>query len=882
MQPVPVAVVDFASAARATLQRLHQRMGMDTWAIARRDGQDYVVLSALDTAHVGLHAGDVMRWCDTFCAAALSGDAPRFSTQVQQVPAWQHARRATGLPWRSYLSVPLTGPDGTVLGSLCAGAREQVDAATFEQLADVELAAELLGTVLAYELRLQHEARRAEHAEAAAERDALTGLGNRRAWAHALAGEEARARPLGSSASVLVIDLDELKRINDTHGHQAGDALLVRTAQVLREQLRPDQLAVRLGGDEFAVLLPDSDRSSTAAVIARLRAALRAAQVRASLGAATRRATEGLQEAWHQADAAMYADKAARASRARSTSRRAPGLATPAAAGSPPAKQARTSAPTGSTATSRTDSTVGAGAGAADERAGSNGAVIEAGALPGAAVHGARSRVPPRTMPSTGRQERTQPAGSDGAPGSCDAREERADPAPEHPAEHDADVRLDAPPEVHLDAPPEVHLDAPDAAGPAAHDDQHSGARIGVLLQAARQQLGMDAVIVTRFDGEDWRVQHTATAPGAADPRGLTCRRAGTYCQRVLDGALPAVIADTGAHPVTATLPLTGVLGIGAYVGVPLHLSDGPLHGSVCALSRAPRPDLDRRDAAVLAVLAEALREPVTQDQQRLQRRHYLLTRLEQLQLEGGPRPVYQPIIDLRTLRPIGREALSRFPDAGPSEWFAAAADVGAGIDLELAALRAALTRGVHGTSAFEAPQDLHDPHDVSRPDAVGAPPETGCPGGAGGGGFLAVNVSPALAASPDLAHALHGQALRRLVVEITEHEQVQDYAALLRHLQPLREQGLRLAVDDAGAGFASMRHVLALKPDFIKLDMSLIHDIHHDQARQAMTGALVTFAHRSAAHVIAEGIESAEELACLRELGVCHGQGYHLGRPAA
>ena len=719
-------VSDFTSAATATLQHLHQRVGLDTWAVARRDGEDYVVLSALDGGGVGMRTGDVMAWKDTFCAAVVAGDAPRFSARVEQEPAWQHARRTTGFPWRSYLSVPLTGPDGTVLGTLCAGALDEVDPATALQLPDVELAADLLATVLAYELRLQQEERRAEHAEAIAERDALTGIGNRRAWDAALAAEEARARRLGSTASVFIIDLDKLKELNDTCGHEAGDALIVRTAQTLREHLRPEDLIARLGGDEFAALLPGAERTAAAAVSERVREGLCAAGVSASLGAATRRAASGLSAAWSEADAAMYADKAARAGQAR-------------------AERAR--------------------------------------------------RV------ATG--HRTSPA----------------------------DL---------LDEPLDV-VQSADADG----DGELSG-RINRLLEAARRQLGMDAAVLAHIDGEVWKLRHVATGPDKGVARGFSWERSGTYCQRVLDGRLAPVIADAAAHPLTAALPITTALGIGAYLGVPVRFNDGTLYGTLCTLSNTAQPELRPRDAGVLEIIAEALGELVTRDHEQARQRRTVLARLDTLHRAGGPRPVYQPVLALQGLHRVGNEALSRFPQGSPDTWFtqAAAAGAGAGERLELAAVRAALSQ---------------------RPS---------------GPGFLSVNVSPAVAASPALARALQGQDLSTLVLEITEHEQVANYAALLRHLAPLREAGLRVAVDDAGAGFASMRHVLALEPDFIKLDMSLIRDIHLDATRRALAAALTAFAHQIGAQVIAEGIETAQELACLQQLGASLGQGYHLGRP--
>ncbi|WP_432544640.1 bifunctional diguanylate cyclase/phosphodiesterase [Kineococcus sp. SYSU DK002] len=726
--PAPaVPVSDFTTAAAATLKRLHARVGLETWAVARRDGDDYVVLSALDGAGVGMDAGDVMAWGDTFCGAVVAGRAPRFSTAVEQEEGWAHALRATGFPWRSYVSVPLTGPDGTVLGTLCAGAREAVDPAVALQLPDVELAADLLATVLSYELRLEQEARRAEQAEAVAERDALTGVGNRRAWDNALAAEEARARRLGSTASVLVVDLDGLKELNDTRGHEAGDALIVQTAQVLRAHLRPGDLLARLGGDEFAALLPGAHRAATATVLGRLRGGLTGAGVRASLGAATRRAATGLDTAWREADAAMYADKAARAGQA--------------------AARAAARALGGAATALR----------------------LAGGAGPG-------------DLPGT----------------------------------------------------------APQPVGDAALN-----ARIDRLLDVARRQLGMDAAVLAEFSGDTWTLRHTATAAGVGDPRGFSTDRGDTYCQRVLEGYLDPVVADARTHPATSALPITAALDIGAYVGVPVLLDDGSVYGTLCALSTTAQPGLRGRDAGVLEIIAEALGELVTHEQQQARQRRAVLNRLDELHRDGGPRPVYQPVCELDGLRPVGHEALSRFPVGAPDTWFADAARVGSGERLELAAVRAALAQ---------------------RP---------------AGEGFLSLNVSPALATSPALARALEGERLGTLVLEITEHEAVADYPALLRRLAPLREAGLRVAVDDAGAGFASMRHVLALEPDFIKLDMSLIRGIHLDGTRRALAASLTTFAHQTGALVVAEGIEDVRELHCLRGLGVSHGQGYHLGRPA-
>jgi PAS domain S-box-containing protein len=229
-------------------------------------------------------------------------------------------------------------------------------------------------------------------------------------------------------------------------------------------------------------------------------------------------------------------------------------------------------------------------------------------------------------------------------------------------------------------------------------------------------------------------------------------------------------------------------------------------------------------------------------------------TRLEILRAIHGNAvvPAFQPIVTLAERRMVGVEALSRFtvPDdrRGPQDWFTDAAAVGLSVELELHALRVAL----------QAARDL---------------PEH-C--------YVSVNVSPPTLTSPALARLLRrsGMPMTRLVLELTEHASVEDYDELRRALAPLREQGVRLAVDDAGAGYASFRHILALAADVIKLDRTIVSGIDADPARKALAAAVVRFAHDIGSIVIAEGIETDPELSALEQIGVDSAQGYLLGRP--
>jgi EAL domain-containing protein (putative c-di-GMP-specific phosphodiesterase class I) len=146
---------------------------------------------------------------------------------------------------------------------------------------------------------------------------------------------------------------------------------------------------------------------------------------------------------------------------------------------------------------------------------------------------------------------------------------------------------------------------------------------------------------------------------------------------------------------------------------------------------------------------------------------------------------------------------------------------------------------------------------------------------------FLAINATPDTLASAGLAELLASAPADRLVLEITEHAPVEDYEALNTAMERLRRRGIRLAVDDAGSGFASLRHILQLAPEIIKIDKALTRDVHKDPARRALAAGLISFAAELDVTVIGEGIENAQELEVLRGLGLRYGQGFHLGSPA-
>jgi EAL domain-containing protein (putative c-di-GMP-specific phosphodiesterase class I) len=133
---------------------------------------------------------------------------------------------------------------------------------------------------------------------------------------------------------------------------------------------------------------------------------------------------------------------------------------------------------------------------------------------------------------------------------------------------------------------------------------------------------------------------------------------------------------------------------------------------------------------------------------------------------------------------------------------------------------------------------------------------------------------------SEDFGDVVSGLDRDRLVVEVTEHAAVEDYEPLQRAIGDLRRRGVRLAIDDAGAGFSSLKHIVRLVPEFIKLDLFLIRDVNDDPVKRAIVAGMIGVASQIGARLIAEGVETAEELRVLTDLGVDSAQGFYLGRP--
>jgi PAS domain S-box-containing protein len=228
------------------------------------------------------------------------------------------------------------------------------------------------------------------------------------------------------------------------------------------------------------------------------------------------------------------------------------------------------------------------------------------------------------------------------------------------------------------------------------------------------------------------------------------------------------------------------------------------------------------------------------------QRDEDLRAEIERIITEVTFRPVFQPIVHLAAGEPIGYEALTRFSDGSPPEGrFADADTVGLGIELESAALGAAL-------------------------DAARALPD---------GLILSLNVSPSFVLRNETLTELLGRTTRPIVLELTEREAIEDYVAFRAAIAGLGV-AVEWAVDDAGAGYASLRHIIELRPRYVKLDRGLVTGINADPIRQALVAGMLHFATSIGLEIIAEGVETQAERLTLQKLGVALGQGFLFARP--
>jgi EAL domain-containing protein (putative c-di-GMP-specific phosphodiesterase class I) len=370
--------------------------------------------------------------------------------------------------------------------------------------------------------------------------------------------------------------------------------------------------------------------------------------------------------------------------------------------------------------------------------------------------------------------------------------------------------------------------------------------QVADLLQTARESLGLSLAFMTRMDGTTQHLEVVDSAIPWVFRDGATRPQETSFCQAIMDGRLPQVMPDVRDFPAAMKLPSARMPRIRSFVSVPMVLSDGTVYGTFCAAGFAADKQLSKRDKALMEVLARAASLIIEPGVRKRARNAEIEARLRPVIDIGGPVVLLQPIVDLVTRRRVGTEALSRFPTEWklpPDRCFADAGLIGERERLEVLALRGAGTQ-------------------LGRVS-----------------GYVAMNVSPATLFTRDCVVVLERMPLDRVVLELSEHEPIEDYDALKAVLAPLRARGMRLAIDDVGAGFSSLRHIVITAPDVIKLDRSIVTGLSEDAVLPVVVKSLVDLARATGAQVVAEGVETEADATTLASLGAGLGQGWHFGR---
>ncbi|MCE3551990.1 GGDEF domain-containing protein [Pseudonocardia sp. RS11V-5] len=301
----------FDVACRRVLEYLQQTVPLGGWAVTRVIGDRQVLLRAEGNAYE-LPPGTSLPFTESLCHTMVEGITPRIAPDVREVPQYAEMAAAAPLDVSAYVGTPIVSGDGWLFGTVCGYDPSPQPEALRDQLPLLDLLSGLLSAVLDADLSATAASRELERARHEAETDALTGLLNRRGRDRFVEQEEDRFRRFGDAAAVVVLDLDNLKTVNDLQGHDAGDEYIRRAGASLAATVRRDDVLARLGGDEFGIIAVGATPDEAAELVGRAERALAEAGVSGSFGHAPYSIVTGFPGAWKAADEAMYAQKRAR------------------------------------------------------------------------------------------------------------------------------------------------------------------------------------------------------------------------------------------------------------------------------------------------------------------------------------------------------------------------------------------------------------------------------------------------------------------------------------------------------------------------------------------------------------------------------------------
>lgn len=312
--PNASADVSFDKVARLVIAYLRANIPLALWSVTRVENGQQTFLYLDEDNGYGKPRGDSHPWEASFCIRMAAGEGPTVAPDAQAIQAYADAAVNDTAQIGAYAGAVISEPGGELFGAICGlNPTSLLDDKALAQAAPLlQFMGQMLTIVLASDRDRANVAWGMLEATLASETDALTGLYNRRAWERVIAEEEGRFSRFADPTVLVMLDLDHLKTVNDTEGHAAGDRYIQAAASVLHQAVRSTDVVARVGGDEFGVLMRHCTADAAMTVVAHINAGLDAAGVSSSVGWAPITVLQGFPAALADADAAMYAMKAAR------------------------------------------------------------------------------------------------------------------------------------------------------------------------------------------------------------------------------------------------------------------------------------------------------------------------------------------------------------------------------------------------------------------------------------------------------------------------------------------------------------------------------------------------------------------------------------------
>lgn len=299
----------FSHAAASTLKFLTQKIPFKLWMVTRLTNEQQIIIETNNDKTYGIQKGDQIDLSDTFCTHMVKGQGPHIATNPAEIPVYANSPSFKKMNIGSYIGVPIHLANGSLYGTLCAIDTDLKEEKIKDELAMIQTFADMLGGVMDLEIKMYEQSIQSAKIKSESILDSVTKLYNQSGWEFMTASEEMRARQYGHSLCIISIDLDNLKKINDTQGHTKGTEYIAKAGKAIKESIRPYDIGSRTGGDEFNILLAECDDVAAEKIIGDMKRCFDQYGVSGSFGLAQLKYGETLAQTLDRADQKMYEDK---------------------------------------------------------------------------------------------------------------------------------------------------------------------------------------------------------------------------------------------------------------------------------------------------------------------------------------------------------------------------------------------------------------------------------------------------------------------------------------------------------------------------------------------------------------------------------------------